>query len=328
MALRGRRAATLGPVIRGRRGGAALRRLVTGAALAALLTAGAGSASAEPVQQFAIQLKDVTADGRYSVVYTSNAFDTTGDAPPALSEASLRLAKGMTIKKEFLAPGRLCDTAKFGRYVLLKRPKGTTYAQAIDAFPKTAARIERQLPRPARATVSTCRATFLGWGTAVVDARQAGPATAIPKAFSPTAPVPVRFSLFLGRPTVKGAVAGIGVLAHYDGSSPIAVNEPWYTVLQKTFTLNVFDDPTPDGLYGYRISLPTERLAGFRFSIAELRVESAGLTGKTAHGPRDFWATPPRCPASGQVPFRADYRYVTGLTSSTVVQVACPRFQP
>ena len=96
-------------VIRGRRGPAALRRLVTGAAVAALLTVGAGAASAEPVQQFGIQLKDVTADGRYSVVYTSNAFDTTGDAPPALSEASLRLAAGMAIKKEFLRPDRLCD---------------------------------------------------------------------------------------------------------------------------------------------------------------------------------------------------------------------------
>ena len=305
-----------------------LRRLVTGAAVAALLTAGAGVASAEPVQQFGVQLKDVTADGRYSVVYTSNAFDTTGDAPPALSEASLRLAGGMAIKQEFLRPDRLCDTAKFSRYLLLNRPKGTTFAQAIDAFPKAAARIERQLSTPARAIVSTCRATFLGRGTAVVDARQPAPATPIPKEFSPTAPIPAKFSLVLAKPTAKGAIAGIGVLAHYDASSPIAVSEPWYAVLQRSFTLNVFNDPTPDGQYGYRISLPTERTSGFRFSIAELRVESSGLVGKTAQGPRDFWATPPRCPASGQVPFRADYRYVTGLTSSTVVEVACPRFRP
>ena len=304
---------------------------MTGGAVAAALLAcglGAGAASAEPVQQFGVQLKNVTADGRYSVVYTSNAFDTSGEAPPALTDASLRLARGMSVKKEFLAPGRLCDTAKFARHLLLKRPKGTTYAQAIDAFPKTAGRIERQLPAAARTIVSTCRATFLGRGTAVIDARQPGPATTIPKAFSPTAPVPVKFSLFLARPTAKGAIAGIGVLAHYDGSSPIAVHEPWYTVLQRIFTLNVFDDPTPDGLYGYRISLPTERIAGFRFSIAELRVESSGLVGRTARGPRDFWATPPTCPASGQVPFRAEYRYATGLQTNTVVQVACPRFRP
>ena len=66
-------------------------------ALIALLALGVPAALAEPVQQFSIQLKDLTADGRYSVVYTSNAFDTTGEAPPALEEASLRLATGMTI---------------------------------------------------------------------------------------------------------------------------------------------------------------------------------------------------------------------------------------
>ena len=78
----------------------------------ALLALGVPAALAEPVQQFSIQLKDLTADGRYSVVYTSNAFDTTGEAPPALEEASLRLAKGMTIRPEFRKPDRLCDTAK------------------------------------------------------------------------------------------------------------------------------------------------------------------------------------------------------------------------
>jgi hypothetical protein len=198
----------------------------------------------------------------------------------------------------------------------------------MDGFPRSAARLVRQVPAPARAIVSTCRSTFLGRGTAVVDARQVAPVSPFPKAFSPDAPVPAKFSLFLGKPTAKGAIAGIGVLAHYDASSPLAVDKPWYTVLQRIFTLNVFDDPTPDGMYGYRIGLPTERTSGFRFSIAELRVESAGLVGRTARGPRDFWATPPACPASGQVPFRADYRYVTGLAASTVVEVACPRFQP
>ena len=306
----------------------ARRGFLLGAAAVAFLAAGAGAASADPVQQFGIQLKDVTADGRYSVVYTSNAFDTTGEAPPALSEASLRLARGMTIKKEFLAPDRLCDITAFTRSLLEKRPRGTTYAQAIDAFPKTAARIERQLPATARPTVSTCRSTFLGRGTAVVDARQIAPTGPIPKEFSPSAPLPAKFSLFLARPTAKGAIAGIGVLAHYDASSPIAVSRPWYTVLQRIFTLNVFNDPTPDGRYGYRVSLPTERTSGFRFSIAELRVESPGLVGKTASGPRDFWATPPACPASGQVPFQADYRYVTGLQTSTMVEVPCPHFRP
>jgi hypothetical protein len=78
---------------------------------------------------------------------------------------------------------------------------------------------------------------------------------------------------------------------------------------------------------GYRVKLLTERTAGFRFSVAELRVESQGITARTGRRTSDFWANPPTCPASGKVPFRADFRYVNGLRSSTVVHVPCPRFQ-
>lgn len=294
----------------------ARRSILGGAVLAALSALAVAVAVAEPVQQFSVQLKDLTADGRYSVVYTSNAFDTTGEAPPALNEASLRLARGMTIKKEFLRPDRLCDIAKFSGYLFQKRPKGTSYAKAVDDFPKGADRIARQLPKFARPVVTTCRATFLGRGTAVVDGRPRYPA-----------PIPAKFSLFLTKPTAKGAIAGIGVVSHYDRTSPIAVNELRYTVLQPIFVLNVFNDPTPDGQYGYRVRLLTERTSGFRFSVAELRVESKGIAGRTSRGPKDFWATPPRCPASGQVPFRAEFEYVGGLKSSTAIKVPCPRFR-
>ena len=287
-----------------------------GATLLALSVFAVAVAVAEPVQQFSVQLKDITADGRYSVVYTSNAFDTTGEAPPALDEASLRLAKGMTIKKEFLKPGRLCDVAKFTGYLFQKRPKGTSYAKAVDDFPKGSDRIERQLPKSARPIVSTCRDTFLGRGTAVVDGRPRYPAL-----------IPAKFSLFLTKPTAKGAIAGIGVVSHYDKTSPIAVNELRYTLLQPIFVLNVFNDPTPDGRYGYRVRLLTERTSGFRFSVAELRVESKGIVGRTSRGPKDFWATPPTCPSSGEVPFKAEFEYVGGLKGVTAIKVPCPRFR-
>ena len=286
-----------------------LKGALRGAVIVALLTFGVTGALAEPVQQFSVQLKNVKPDGRYSVVYTSNSFDTTGDAPPALSEAFLRLAKGMTIKPEFLKPSRLCEPAKFSGYLFQKLPKGTTYAQRVDAFPGGIASIEKPLNAGARDIVETCRGAFLGRGTATVDARPLYPD-----------PIPARFSLFLSRPTAKGAIAGISVVSHYDRTSPIALNEPRYIYLAPVFTLNIFNDPTPDGLFGYKIRLLTERAAGFRFSVADLHVESAGLTrnGK-------FWATPPTCPKSGQVPFRADFDYVGGQHGSTLVKVPCPR---
>jgi hypothetical protein len=249
-------------------------------------------------------------------VYTSNAFDTTGDPPPPLTDAILRLAKGMSIKPEFLRPNRLCDTGKFTGFLYQNRPAGVSYAQMVDVLPAGLGRIERRVTPTARAIVATCRKAFLGRGTATVDARPLYPNL-----------IPARFSIFLTKPTAKGAIAGIGVVSHYDRSSPIAINEPRYTLLQPIFTLNVFNDPTPDGLYGYRVKLLTERTAGFRFSVAELRVESQGITARTGRRTSDFWANPPTCPASGKVPFRADFRYVNGLRSSTVVHVPCPRFQ-
>jgi hypothetical protein len=285
-------------------------------ALVALLALGVPAALAEPVQQFSIQLKDLTADGRYSVVYTANAFDTTGEAPPALEEASLRLAKGMTIRPEFRTPDRLCDTAKLAGYLFQNVPKGSTYAETLDAFPSNSARIEKRVTKTARATVVTCRKAFLGRGTTVVDGRPRYPA-----------PIPAKFSIFLTKPTAKGAIAGIGILSHYDKTSPIAVNELRYTVLQPIFTLNVFNDPTPDGLYGYRLRLLTEKTSGFRFSIAELRVESAGIVGPGSRGRRTFWATPPKCPASGKVPFKAEFRYVGGIDKNIGITVPCPRFK-
>ncbi len=292
----------------------ALKSALASAALLALLPVSA--AVADPVQQFSVQLKNPTPDGRYSVVYTSNAFDTSGGPPPALADASLRLAKGMSIKPAFLKPDRLCDTAKFSGFLYQHRPAGVSYAQRVDAFPAGRASVERHLPKAARAIVETCADAFLGRGTATVDARPLYPDL-----------IPARFSIFLTKPTAKGAIAGIGIISHYDRSSPIALDQPRYTRLQPIFTLNIFNDPTPDGRYGYRVKLLTERSSGLRFSVAELRVESSGIVSKRRGGISDFWAKPPTCPASRQVAFRADFEYVTGLKSSTIIHVPCPRFR-
>ena len=98
-------------------------------------------------------------------------------------------------------------------------------------------------------------------------------------------------------------------------------------MLQPIFTLNVFNDPTPDGLYGYRLKLLTERTSGFRFSVAELRAESKGIVGPGSKGAKTFWATPPTCPASGQVPFKAEFKYVGGQAQSIGDQGALPALQ-
>ena len=290
------------------------RRWAAAALVALALTSSAApAASADPVQQFAVQLKDLKADGSYSVVYTSNAFDTSGGPPPALAEAHMRLAKGMTVRPQFLKPDRLCDTSKYVGFMFQNRPKGISYHQMVDGFPLGKYPIKKRLPKVVREVMSTCRDAYIGAGSTVVDARPLYPQS-----------IPAKFTLYLTKPTAKGALFGIGVVSHYDKKSPIAVNELRYMLLQPVFTLNVFDDPTPDGKYGYRIRLLTERTSGFRFSIAELRAEGKGIRSKRSGR---FWADPPRCPASGKVPFKAEYSYVTGLKTTTAVEVPCPRFR-
>jgi hypothetical protein len=289
-----------------------LKRALRGCALLVVLAFGATVALADPVQQFDVQVKDITAGGRYSVVFTSNSFDTTGGPPPALTQASLRLPKGIAIRPEFLKPDRLCQAGKLRGILLDNLPAGASYKQMLGNLPAAEKRIGGKLNAGARQIVESCRKAYFGSGSVVVDAR---PLYADP--------VPGLLYLFLAKPTAKGAVAGIGVVALYDRGSPLAQMNPRVADLTPAFTLNIFNDPTPDGRYGYRVKLLPERVNSLRLSVAELRVESRGIVASNG----DFWASAPRCPASGKLGFKADYSYATGQHTSSVSQVPCPRFK-
>ncbi len=298
-----------------------------------LLTVGAATAVAEPVQQFDVQLKDVRPDGRFSMVFTSNSFDTTGGPLPALADASVRFAKGVAIQPEFLKPGRLCRPGNLRSILLDTQTAGVSYEQMLSDLPRTQRRVNRRLSRESRRLLDTCRRTFLGKGRFVVDARPL---------FNDA--IPGSLYVFLSEPGVKGAVAGFGILAFYDQDSVVARANSLIAAQQPVFTVNLFNDPTPDGRYGYRLRLLPENFGRLPFSVAELRVESKGIsatsekrTCATRRGGRcvkytvrrssAFWAKLPDCPASGRLPFKADYRYATGLRTSNVIQVPCPRFR-
>ncbi len=296
-----------------------LKRALRCSALLVVLTFGSAVALAEPVQQFDVQLKDITPDGRYSVVFTSNSFDTTGGPPTALADASLRLPKGIAIKPAFLKPARLCDSGRLKGILTNTARPGLSYAQILVNLAGARKRIAGRLTPGGRKIYDTCLKALFGSGTATIDARPQYSASAVPG----------RFYLFLSRPTVKGAIAAIGVLSIYDGrNSPVPPKDVLVRSLQSSFMVNVFNDPTPDGLYGYRVKLLPERVGNLTLSVAELRVESKGLVGPSRkRGTREFWATQPKCPASGKLRFKGEYRYSNGVSTSNVVQVPCPRFR-
>ena len=89
--------------------------------------------------------------------------------------------------------------------------------------------------------------------------------------------------------------------------------------------------------------LPTG--SGLRISVAELKVTAPGITKTTvkktcltkrkgkcvkskATTTRQFWLTSRPARPTGQVTFRSDYGYETGLATQKTIQVPCPRFQP
>ena len=183
---------------------------------------------------------------------------------------------------------------------------------------------------------SVCRRARIGTGSALIDIR---PLLA--------EPFPVNLEIFLAKATNKGAVASYAVFGIPDQRAPIVRNIPGIRDARAMLIGSIFNDPTPDGLYGYRMEDPFTQL-GIRFRVAEAEATFPGLTitkrvrtcartrlrrgsgcGKLkSKAKRIFWVRPPECPASGKLSWKAELRLEGGITLSTVRETPCPRFAP
>src|SRR4029450_4427751 len=90
--------------------GGEMKRILFAFAVLALLVPAA--ALAYPVQEFSFQAKDIKPGGRFTVVYSSRTYDTSGGVPPALQEAYLRVPLGVVIRNGFLKNKYYCDAGK------------------------------------------------------------------------------------------------------------------------------------------------------------------------------------------------------------------------
>jgi hypothetical protein len=182
---------------------------------------------------------------------------------------------------------------------------------------------------------TVCRRARIGTGRALIDIR---PLLA--------EPFPVNLQIFLARATATGAVASYAVFGVPDQRAPLVRNSPGLRDARALLIGTIFDDPTPDGLYGYRIEDPFTQI-GLKFSVAEAEATLPGLTikkrvrscarppsrrsgsrcGKTkTKVKRIFWATAPDCPASRKLSWKAEHRLEGGISLSTVRETPCPRF--
>lgn len=305
-------------------------------ALAGLALAAPAVAQAEPVNQFSFQVTNIKPGGRFTLIFHSQTFDTTGGVPPTPLSNYLRIPKGATLRKQFLTGRYFCngpelrtdiDTLDFSGVPFTKR------IQNLAPFIRTLERTKGKAARKALANAQACVRGEVGHGTGKVDARNVSPKL--------DQLINITFVIFFSRPTEKGGVAGFTVLGAADENQEIVKRRTFevLTGVHAAIGANFVNDPS--GLYGYRLDLPRGDVNGFRVSLAQLDVTINGLTllkgtclkqnhkGKCVSRQKRtlFWFTIPPCPPSGSFSFQESYSYSAPTPSSTsTVQVACPRF--
>lgn len=298
-----------------RRAMLAVGALAAGAAGAAGLAA---VAQAEPVQQFSFQLKDTTSDGRFTIDFSSRAFDTTGGPPPELRENWIRMPGGAKLRPEFRRSSFYCDGGALIDAASWADPQPRLFNVLRNLDP--AIRVMRRTGRTRQdrrflATLETCRRARIGTGKVLIDSRPG-----IEDVF------PADIFLYLGRPIRGGDVASISIVGIPQQDSAAVRRRDILIRGRAAVSLRIVNDPSPDGRYGYRMLLPTGRIQGFRISVAEVEVSVSGLSLKS--GARSlFWFTRPTCPSSGQIGFEAFYGYDPPTEDITrTMQMPCPRY--
>jgi hypothetical protein len=279
-------------------------------------------AQAEPVQQFSFQLKDVKPDGRFTLLFSSRTFDTTGGQPPLVQQNYLRLPAGATLRREFRNARYSCNGSALLTALHTHPNFKVPFASRVAKLDPLIATLRRQVRRTRRASdrralanAETCKRARLGSGVAQIDARPI---------LDP--PIPVKLFLFLGKGNAPGAVGALTTIGIPDTTAKVVKDNPIVAGVHAALTSNFFDDPTPDGLYGYKLVLPAGEIDGLPISVAELHVTTTGLSLRKG-GKTIFWFTRPTCPPSGQISFLDFYGYDPPQPDVTkTVSLACPKF--
>jgi hypothetical protein len=271
--------------------------------VAALALQAPASSRAEIVRDFSFKLKGLKASAAYTVVFSERSFDTTGAPVPSLTGYSLRFPLGMSIRPEVLRRRLFCDREKLRRF---KNPR-------------------------------VCKNAQIGSGRAEADLLDANDKRVL------SAPIPSDLYLFLAKPTTRGAVTTMLMLVVPDARAPIVKTIPNIRNTRLVGEAPFFDDPTADGIFGYRMELPPA-IGGLRYNILEGSYSFPGVTlarrarkcrGSNA-APRCrrrrsrvksiFWLTRPKCPASRKLAFRATYSYAALPSLTLTREIPCPKF--
>lgn len=303
--------------------------MISAAVAFALLVAVAAAAVSQGavVQEFGFQIKDVRTDGGYTLVFNSSSFDQAGGVPDPLTQDLIRLPRGAAVRPAFVDRRYYCDLKKLVDLVRSTHPNAPHFNALIDRT-----LLGRKVPpRNTKDVVAMCRFAHIGGGTVLVDARPYVPL-----------PFPAHFEMFWAKPS-RAAVGTFAIVGSADDTDPVVAQNPAIRDTHPLLAVDLFDDPTPDGLYGYRISLPVGPIAGINISFAEVHATTTGLTltknvskcverrggkcvRKKSRKASVFWFTRPSCPASGRLSFQAFYAYAKSPSQTKTIELPCPRF--
>jgi hypothetical protein len=298
-----------------------VKRIIAALVVLASLSAVA-LAQAVVVQEFSFQVKDIKKWGAYTVVFTSRSYDPSGGIPAELDQNYLRLPKGATVPKVFRNKKYYCEAKKLVDKVRLEKGSGrvTPYLEKL-------LKGKKKQPRSSKNLVQVCRYARIGTGRVLVDARP-----------FEERPIPADLQMFWTKPA-PGAVAAFAIVGIPDERVPVVAENPTVRETVPTINANFYSEPTSNGLYDYKLVLPTGPINGIRISVAEVKVTTTGIThikktcrkkrrGKCVKSAtkRSFWFTEPPCPPSGQLSFEAFYGYKTEPDQLKTVTIPCPDF--
>jgi hypothetical protein len=292
--------------------------------------AGVAVAQGEVVQQFSYQIKDVKAWGAYTVVFSSRSYDPDPTVIPAeLNEYYQRLPKGAVVPKLFRNKRFYCEAKKLVDKVRLEKGSGrfTPYLEKL-------LKGRKKPPRNSKNLVDVCRYARIGTGRVLVDARP----------FEDRR-IPADLQMFWTKPA-PGAVAAFAIVGIPDERAPVVAENPTIRETVPTLVANFYRQPTPDGLYEYKLVLPAGPVNGIRVSVEEVNVTVTGLTyvkkttrcKKRRRGrcvkrqtktKRTFWFTEPTCPTSRKLSFEAFFGYKDPAVPDVLktYQIDCPKFR-
>jgi hypothetical protein len=303
-----------------------MKKLIALAATLAILVT-AAIAQAVVVQEFSFQIKDIRSWGGYTVVFNSRSYEPSGGIPDELKENYLRLPAGATVPKVFRNKRFYCEAKKLVDQVRMDKGSGR-FTPFINKLLKG----KKTIPKNNKSLIKTCRYARIGTGRVLVDARP-----------FEERPIPADLMMFWTKPA-PGAVAAFAIVGIPDERVPVVQENPTVRETVPVINANFYSEKTPDGLFDYKLVLPTGPINGIRISVAEVKVTTTGLTftkkvrkcakkrgGKCVKRKttlkRTFWFTQPPCPPSGKLSFEAFYGYDTAPDQLKRSEIPCPDFR-